>query len=174
MKLHFEKVHKSRSIKLKEITHQSPSVLCTPPLWKITHQYPSVLCTPPFVKSPIRSHWFCVLPPVKNHPSKPIGFEYSPLWKITVFGGRLFRDGRLFRQIRYEKMKSCGRIPVSYCKIWAPSVRLASSVIPYWCSTMARTLRWLLAVGLITELQPKSWTLMPTTNSTVTIMAMKK
>ena len=51
-------------------------------------------------KSPIKSHRFCVLPPLKNHPSKPIGFVYSPLWKITVFGERLFRDGRLFRQIR--------------------------------------------------------------------------
>ena len=53
------------------------------PLWKITHQKPSVLCTPPFEKSPIKAHWFCVLPPLKNHPSKPIGFMYSPLWKIT-------------------------------------------------------------------------------------------
>ena len=33
-----------------------------------THQTPSVLCTPP--------------PPLKNH-STPIGFMYSPLWKIT-------------------------------------------------------------------------------------------
>ena len=56
-------------------------------------------------------------PPLKNHPSKPIGFVYSPLWKIihqnpsvsctpplwkiTFFGGRLSRGGRLFRQIRY-------------------------------------------------------------------------
>ena len=54
------------------------------PLWKITHQKPSVLCTPPFEKSLIKSHRSCVLPPLK----------------ITVFGGRLFRDGRLFRQIR--------------------------------------------------------------------------
>ena len=53
------------------------------PLWKITHQNPSVLCTPPFEKSPITVHRFCVLPPLKNHPSKPIGFVYSPLWKIT-------------------------------------------------------------------------------------------
>ena len=66
-----------------------------------THQKPSVLCTPPFEKSPIKSHWFCVLPPLKNLPSKPIGFVYSPLWKINVFSGRLFRGGRLFRQIRY-------------------------------------------------------------------------
>ena len=64
-----------------------------------THQTPSVLCTPPSGKSPIKSDWFCVLPPLKNHPSKPhrfcvlpplenhpskaIGFVYSPLWKIT-------------------------------------------------------------------------------------------
>ena len=53
------------------------------PLWKITHQNQSVLCTPPCEKSPIKTHWFCVLPPVKNHPSKSIGFVYSPLWKIT-------------------------------------------------------------------------------------------
>ena len=38
---------------------------------------------------------------MKNHPPKPIGFVYSPLWKIIVFGGRLFRGGRLFWQIRY-------------------------------------------------------------------------
>ena len=37
------------------------------PLWKIIHQKPSVLCTPPFEKSPIKSHRFCVLPPLKNH-----------------------------------------------------------------------------------------------------------
>ena len=87
------------------------------PLWKITHPNPSVLCTPPFEKSPIKSHGFCVVPPLKNHPSKPIGFVYSPLCKIThqnpsvlctpplkkslFFDGRLFRDGRLFWQIRY-------------------------------------------------------------------------
>ena len=47
-----------------------------------TRQKPSVLCTPPFEKSPIKSHRFCVLPPLKNHPSKAIGFVYSPLWKI--------------------------------------------------------------------------------------------
>ena len=45
-------------------------------------QKPSVLCTPPFEKSPIKSHRFCVLPSLKNHPSKAIGFVYSPLWKI--------------------------------------------------------------------------------------------
>ena len=47
------------------------------------HQKPSVLCTPPFEKSPIKSHRFCVLPPLKNHPSKATGFVYSPLWEIT-------------------------------------------------------------------------------------------
>ena len=85
---------------LWKITHPNPSVLCTPPLWKITHPNPSVLCTPPFGKSSIQTHRFCVLPPLENHPSKAIGFVYSPLWKITVFGGRLFRSGRLFWQIR--------------------------------------------------------------------------
>ena len=55
------------------------------PLWKITHQTPSVLCTPPFEKSLIKHHRFCVLLPLKSHPSKSIGFVYSPLWKITVF-----------------------------------------------------------------------------------------
>ena len=48
-----------------------------------THQKPSVLCTPPCKNSLIRTHRFCVLPPLKNHPSKVIGFMYSPLWKIT-------------------------------------------------------------------------------------------
>ena len=67
------------------------------PLWKITHEKPSVSCTPPFGKS--KSHQFCVLPPWKNHSWKAIGLMYSPLWKITVFGGRLFR------QIRYTSSK---------------------------------------------------------------------
>ena len=31
---------------------------------------------------------------------------YSFLWKITVFGGHLFRDGHLFRQIRYIMARS--------------------------------------------------------------------
>ena len=39
------------------------------PLGKITNPSPSVLCTPPFEKSPIKTHRFCVLPPLKNHPS---------------------------------------------------------------------------------------------------------
>ena len=56
---------------------------------------------PPLKTSPINTHRFYVLPPMKNHPSIPIGFMYSPLWKITVFSGRLFRGGRLFWQIRY-------------------------------------------------------------------------
>ena len=42
-----------------------------------------VSCTPPFEKSPTKAHRFHVLPPLKNHPSKVIGFVYSPLWKIT-------------------------------------------------------------------------------------------
>ena len=53
------------------------------PLWKVTHEKPSVLCTPPCEKSPIKTHRFYVLPPLKNHPSKPVGFVYSPLWKVT-------------------------------------------------------------------------------------------
>ena len=50
------------------------------PLWKITHQKSSVSCTPPF----------------ENHPLKAIGFVYSPLWKMTIFGRRLFRVGAYF------------------------------------------------------------------------------
>ena len=50
---------------------------------KKTFQNPSVLCTPSFEKSLIPTHQFCVLPPLKYHPSQPIGFVYSPLWKIT-------------------------------------------------------------------------------------------
>ena len=56
---------------------------------------------PPLKNHPSKPHRFCVLPPLKNHPSKAIGSVYSPLWKITVFGERLFRGGRLFRQIWY-------------------------------------------------------------------------
>ena len=36
-----------------------------------------------------------------QNPPKLFGFVYSPLWKITGFGGRLFRSGGLFQQIRY-------------------------------------------------------------------------
>ena len=36
------------------------------PLWKITHHNLSVLCTPPFEKSSIKSHRFCVVPPLKD------------------------------------------------------------------------------------------------------------
>ena len=43
---------------------------------------PLISCTPPFEKSPIKSHRFRALPPLKNHSSKAIGFMYSPLWKI--------------------------------------------------------------------------------------------
>ena len=76
--------HPGRLIFRSNKKNQKPLVLCTPPaLLRFTHQSPSVLCTPPFEKSPIKTHRFCVLPPLKNHPSKPIGFVYSPLWKIT-------------------------------------------------------------------------------------------
>ena len=70
------------------------------PLWKITHQTPSVLCTPP--------------PPLKNHPSKLIGFAYSPLWKLTVFDGRLFSGWAFFRQIWYIRRLNFGswRVPI--------------------------------------------------------------
>ena len=63
-----------RNNKKMSKTHQNPSVFVYSPLWKITYQTPSVLCTPPFEKSFIETHRFCVLPPLKNHPSKPIGF----------------------------------------------------------------------------------------------------
>ena len=62
---------------------------------------------PPLKNHLLKSHRFCVLPPLKNHPSKSIrihvlpplknrppkliGFMYSPLWKITVFGGKIIR-----------------------------------------------------------------------------------
>ena len=65
------------------------------PLWKITHQNPSVSCTPPFEKSPITTHWFCVLPPLKIH-------FYS---RCLFRGGRLSRGACLFRQIRYMNVK---------------------------------------------------------------------
>ena len=42
-------------------------------------------------KSPIKAHRFCVLPPLKNHPSKPIGFVYFPLW--WAFDGWFFKEG---------------------------------------------------------------------------------
>ena len=61
-----------------------------------SYQNPSVLCTPPLKNHPSKPHRFSVLPPLRNHPSKPVGFVYSPLWKITVFGGRLFRVGAYF------------------------------------------------------------------------------
>ena len=35
------------------------------------------------IPKPIQIHRFCVLPALRNHLSKHIGFVYSPLWKIT-------------------------------------------------------------------------------------------
>ena len=35
---------------------------------------------------------------------------HSPLWKITVFDGRWFRGGHLFRQIWYASISFCGLI----------------------------------------------------------------
>ena len=111
------------------------------PLWKITHQKPSVWCTPPFEKSPIKTHRFCVLPPLKNHPSKarrfcvlpPLKnhpskarrFCVLPPLKITVFDGCWIRGGRLFRQIRYDMSLSY------YClnKLHFSSFRLTFSLL---------------------------------------------
>ena len=67
-----------------EVTNKRPGCLIFRSN-KETFQSPSVLCTPPFEKSPTKAHRFCVLPPLKNHPSKPIGFVYSPLWKNDCF-----------------------------------------------------------------------------------------
>ena len=63
------------------------------PLWKITHQSPSVLCTPPFEKSPITTHQFCVLPPLKNqssftksvHVDLPFGGPRRVMRSVTDF-----------------------------------------------------------------------------------------
>ena len=55
------------------------------PLWKIIHQKPSVLCTPPFEKSLIKSHRFCVLPPLKNH-----CFWWALISANTVFLSEFF------------------------------------------------------------------------------------
>ena len=85
-----------RSIKKNSKAHQDPIGFVYSPLWKITHQSPSVLCTPPFEKSPITTHRFCVLPPLKNHPSNPIGFVYSPLWKSLFLVGAYFGVGVYF------------------------------------------------------------------------------
>ena len=49
-----------------------------------THQKVHRFCVlPPLKNHPSKAHRFCVLPPLKNHPSKPIGSMYSPLWKVT-------------------------------------------------------------------------------------------
>ena len=94
------------------------------PLWKLAHQNPSVLCTPPFENSPTKTHRFCVLSPMKNHPPKVIGFMYSPLWKLahqsplvsctrvslwklTVFGRRVFGVGVYFGKYgMFSKVKT--------------------------------------------------------------------
>ena len=73
-----------------------------------THQSPSVLCTPPFEKSPIKS----------------LRFVYSPLWKITVFGGRLFRGGRLFGQIRWTFLKNQKFTSFKMKRLGGPTVNL--------------------------------------------------
>ena len=54
------------------------------PLWKITHQTPSVLCTPPFEKLFIKIHRFCVLPPLK----------ITVFGERFFRGGRFFRQIR--------------------------------------------------------------------------------
>ena len=50
----------------EKIAHQTPSVSCTPPFEKITHQNQLVLCTPPFEKSPIKSHLVLCTPPFEK------------------------------------------------------------------------------------------------------------
>ena len=97
---------------LKTLQFKSSKYLSTPVTKRSTYKY----STPPTpthrykrpgclmsknnkILKPIRNHRFCVLPPVKNHPSKPlrfcvlpavknhpskaIGLVYFPLWKIT-------------------------------------------------------------------------------------------
>ena len=45
----------------------------------------SVLCTPPFEKSPIKSHWFCVLPPLEIKIKKSIPRLFAKIMKTLVF-----------------------------------------------------------------------------------------
>ena len=45
------KTHRFHVLPPLKITHQNPSVLCTPLFEESPHQNPSVLCTPPFEKS---------------------------------------------------------------------------------------------------------------------------
>ena len=80
------------------------------PLWEITHQNPSVLCTPPFEKSPIKIHRFCVLPTLKNHPSEPIGFVYSPFEKSLYFGkyGKFILNFHVRRTFIVQSNKAIG------------------------------------------------------------------
>ena len=78
------------------------------PLWKITHQKPSVLCTSPFETSPIKGHRFYVLPPLRNHSSKAIGFMYSPFEKSLFLVGAYIGVGVYFGKYgNYVYMDEC-------------------------------------------------------------------
>ena len=88
------------------------------PQWKITHQKPSVLCTPPFEnhpskaigfvysplwKSPIKSHQFYVLPPLKITHQKPSVLCTPPsensLFLVGVYLGKY---GKWFQLIFFS------------------------------------------------------------------------
>ena len=73
------------------------------------HQKPSVLRTPPPLKNhPSKLIGFMYSNLLKNHPSKPFSFTYSPLWEITVFGGQLFWVGVYFGKYgKFPKKVRC-------------------------------------------------------------------
>ena len=51
----------------------------------------------PFEKSPIKAHWFCVLPPpFEKSTIKTIGFAYSPFEKSLFLVGAYFGVGVYF------------------------------------------------------------------------------
>ena len=74
------------------------------------------------IPNPSKTHRFYVVPPLKNHPSKAIGFVYSPLWKIPVY------DGRLFRQIRYWSHSMSFYSPI-WSKRWSMVVLMKSYML---------------------------------------------
>ena len=100
-------------------------------------------------KSNFKSHRFYILPPLKNHPSKAIGFVYSPLWKNTAFGGRLFRGGRLFYgTLNTSKWQS-------KAKFWMKRLQIDAFMSVFFFFFLNF---WLNVVLWLNILEKKSWT----------------
>ena len=98
------------------------------PLWKITHQSPSVSCTPPCEKSPIKSHRFCVLPPLRNH----------CFWWALISAKTVFFDNNRTRRIGVISGGYRSGVWMEYWRVWNDCCRVcrrpavpSSSLLPF-------------------------------------------